>query len=118
MPPTESHSPADALIAACADALRRGDREACAELADRHPEHAAELSEFVENFDRLERNFSPLRRLADGTPSSEPDIATMGQVESAGPSSPAVGEVFGDYELQAEIARGAWGSCTGRGRPA
>lgn len=101
----------DALIAECADALRHGKRGDCLALIERHPEHAAELSAFLDDFEHMERRFAPLRELSGGTPVGALDMPTLAS-DGAGPVNvemPKAGQTFGDYELLAEVARGGMG---------
>src|SRR5215470_12859486 len=79
----------EAVLASCLDALEKGQTLDRQELLARHPEFAAELAEFLDGREQLDRLAAPLRAI-----------------------TPAVGSCvryFGDYELLEEIARGGMG---------
>ena len=110
MSPTEPHTPVDALIAECAEALRTGKRADCLALVERYPEHASEISAFIHDFDRIEQKFAPLRQLTGSTPCGAAETPTLqGHDDTAIPPPPKVGASFGDYELLSEVARGGMG---------
>jgi serine/threonine-protein kinase len=81
---TEAKESLDTVLVACLEAIEEGrppDREA---LLARYPEFAAELREFLDGHERLDRCTAPVR-------------AALAWVEP---------ESFGDYELLGQIARG------------
>ena len=108
MVPTDSDSPVDVLIAECAEALRNGRRADCLALVAEHPEHASEIAAFVDDFDRIEQRFAPLRHVLGGTPGCAAEVATLGLDDTAVPP-PKAGSSFGDYDLLTEVARGGMG---------
>jgi WD40 repeat protein len=85
-----------------AEAGRAPSRE---ELLARHPEFAAELAEFLDGRQRIERAAAPLYPAAQ-SPSETATVAP-----SEGRTAAPLGKVryFGDYELLSEIARGGMG---------
>jgi WD40 repeat protein len=83
------------ILVSYIEASEAGQAPARAELLARHPEFAAELAEFLDARERIQR-------LA-----SQPPTLAPGETAPAGP----LGKVpyFGDYELLEEIARGGMG---------
>jgi hypothetical protein len=84
---TERDDPLQSILVAYLEAVEAGRTPDRPELLARHPEFAAELTEFLANLDRIERVAAPLR----------PPVL-LGTVR-----------YFGDYELLEEIARGGMG---------
>ncbi|HKB41390.1 MAG TPA: serine/threonine-protein kinase, partial [Gemmataceae bacterium] len=79
----------EAVLASCLDALEKGQPLDRQELLARHPEFAAELAEFLDGREQLDRLAAPLRAIA--------------------PAAGTCVRYFGDYELLEEIARGGMG---------
>jgi WD40 repeat protein/tRNA A-37 threonylcarbamoyl transferase component Bud32 len=99
----------DAIVAAYLREVEAGwavDRQ---ELLARHPDLAIELEAFFHDEDQLGRFVAPLR---DNSAPSEPQTAAGGKDRAADESSATLhfdGQLFGDYELLGEIARGGMG---------
>ena len=85
---SDAPSPVDVLIAECAEALRLGKRGDCLALVAKHPEYASEISVFLDDFDRVEQHFAPLRHLGGSTPCSAAEIQTLGHGDTAVPAAP------------------------------
>src|SRR5688572_3395590 len=88
----------DELLAECIAAEESGrafDREA---LLRQHPEHAAELREFLANRDQMQRLAEPLLAAAQPASGGRNNGHALGKVR-----------YFGDYELLEEIAAGGMG---------
>ena len=92
--------PLGPVIAGYLQAVERGEAPDRAVLLAAHPDLAAELAGYFADLDRMDRVAAPLR-LANS------DITT-GLDGEAAPPLPVV-RYFGDYELEAEIARGGMG---------
>src|SRR5262249_9642375 len=84
---SERDDPLQSILVAYLEAVETGQTPDREELLARHPEFAAELTEFLDNLDRIERVAAPLR---------PPTL--LGTVR-----------YFGDYVLLEEIARGGMG---------
>jgi WD40 repeat protein len=97
--PPASGPLADA-IAEFLQAVDRGEAPDRTAILAAHPELAAELAAFFDDFDRMNRLAAPLRL-------SDP-AATTG-LDGAPAGGPPVVRYFGDYELLEEIARGGMG---------
>jgi WD40 repeat protein len=108
VPAIDPQSPIDPVLAQCAEALRSGRRSVCRELLEKHPEFAAELASFMEDYDRVECRLSPWRRFSGSTPDGDAEAATLGHGDTVVPL-PGPGQIFGDYELLSEVARGGMG---------
>ena len=87
-----------AVIADYLQALERGENPDRQALLKTHPELAAELAAYFDNLDRMDRILAPL---------PHPDMRTVGFPEQT--PRPTVPRPFGDYVLEAEIARGGMG---------
>ncbi len=98
--------PLGAVIAGFLEAVERGEKPDRAAILAAHPQLAAELAAYFADLDRIDRLAAPLR-LADPGQTAAFDTASF---------LPPTVRYFGDYGLLEEIARGAWGSCTGPGR--
>src|SRR5262245_19006442 len=97
---TDREGQIDEIIAQYLDAERRGQAPAPDEVIAGHPEFAAELRSFFADRDQFVR--------IAGGPAAGPDAVNTVGLETL----PAPGDrvrYFGDYELQAEIARGGMG---------
>jgi WD40 repeat protein/HEAT repeat protein len=88
---TERDQRLHAILATCLETLENGHPLDQGELLARHPEFAAELADFFAGRDQVDRLAAPLREMTSGLP----DGTTIRYV--------------GDYEVQAEIARGGMG---------
>lgn len=104
----EAESPVDVLIAECAETLRQGKRADCFAVLEQHPEQAAELAAFIDNYESIEKRFAQLRAVSTGTPCNAAEIPTLGADDTAA-ELPKVGGSFGDYDLLSEVARGGMG---------
>jgi WD40 repeat protein/predicted Ser/Thr protein kinase len=93
------------ILVAYIEAVEAGHAQSRDELLAQNPEFVAELAEFLDGRERLERAAAPLHP-ADPTPSQQVTVAP-GERPTAAP----LGNVryFGDYELLEEIARGGMG---------
>ena len=91
------------IIAAYLQAVEAGQAPDRDELLDRHPELAAELTDFFADHDQFGRVMSPFRGAA-------PPTQYFGSTPAPG-SNPGgrLGQHFGEYELIEEIARGGMG---------
>ncbi|HEV3417206.1 MAG TPA: serine/threonine-protein kinase, partial [Pirellulales bacterium] len=104
-----SDDPIDVLVAECVEARRAGRRSDCSSVIEQHPEVAAELSGFLDDYDRIDEQFAPLRKLLAGETPHAGEIPTVGSEGTAAAPVPKAGSTFGDYELLAEISRGGMG---------
>jgi WD40 repeat protein/predicted Ser/Thr protein kinase len=93
------------ILVAYIEAVEAGHAPSRDELLARHPEFAAELAEFLDGRERIERAAAPLHP-AVPSPAAEVTVVS-GEARTAAP----LGKVryFGDYELLEEIARGGMG---------
>jgi WD40 repeat protein len=83
------------------------DRQA---LLARHPDLAADLTEFFADQDRLHRLAAPLRFVARMAEQATPFTGRTTSADgNAGPAPDESGRDFGNYELLAEIGRGGMG---------
>ena len=104
-----SEETVDSLVAACAEARRTDRKTDCDSIVERHPEFAAEIAIFLDDYDQVERKLAPLRELlssASGIPGETPTLANGG---AAAQPRQTAGSSFGDYELLSEISRGGMG---------
>jgi WD40 repeat protein/tRNA A-37 threonylcarbamoyl transferase component Bud32 len=93
------------ILVAYIEAAEAGRAPSREELLTRHPEFAAELAEFLDGRERIDRAAGPLHAAGP----SPTENATVGP--AAGQAVAPLGKVryFGDYELLEEIARGGMG---------
>jgi WD40 repeat protein len=93
------------ILVAYIEAAEAGHAPGRDELLARHPEFAAELAEFLDGRERIERAAVPLHQAAP----SASEMVT--EAPSEGQTAAPLGKVryFGDYELLEEIARGGMG---------
>ena len=103
-----SKEPVDVVVAACADARRTRRIADCDSLVKQHPEFAADIANFLEDYDQVDSKLAPLRELLGSAAGGTGDVPTIAGSGAAQPA-PAVGSSFGDYELLSEIARGGMG---------
>lgn len=108
MSPAEPLPAVDEVLAQCAEALRLGQRARSQSLLAEYPQFAAEIREFLDDFEFVDGRFAPLRELSGGTPGSAAEMPTLGHQDTA-VAPPRVGSSFGDYDLLAEVARGGMG---------
>lgn len=109
---SEENQRLDEVITAYLKAVESGQAPDRQDLLARHPELAAELAEFFQGQDQMDRLVRPLRdaSLAGQTMSRSDDLANAttlapGEKRQAGTRI----SYFGDYELIEEIARGGMG---------
>lgn len=95
------------MIADYLAALEEGRAPSRAELVARHPELAAELEEFFNDYEQFRRAARELHAGAAHT-ANPADTPTVGR-ETPAPADPVRVRYFGDYELLGEIARGGMG---------
>src|SRR5436190_8501534 len=105
----ESEEPVDVVVAACADARRTRRIADCDSLVEQHPEFAADIANFLDDYDQVDTRLSPLRELLGSAAGSVGEVPTLAGSGAAAQPAPAVGSSFGDYELLSEIARGGMG---------
>ena len=103
-----SEEPVDVVVAACADARRTRRIADCDSLVEQHPEFAADIANFLDDYDQVDTKLAPLRELLGSAADGTGDVPTIAGSGAAQPA-PAVGSSFGDYELLSEIARGGMG---------
>jgi serine/threonine protein kinase len=81
---------------------------------ERHPDLAAELKKFLDDYERFERWAKPVRALvrpaAGGGSGPLSETARVGERPSAGPAVGDTVRYFGDYEIEQEIGRGGMGA--------
>ena len=58
-----SEETVDSLVAACVEARRTDRQTDCDSIVERHPEFAAEIAVFLDDYDQVERKLAPLREL-------------------------------------------------------
>ena len=97
--PSQNTEPLAAVIADYLQAVERGESPDRQALLDAHPGLADELAAYFGDLDQINRLAAPLHLQAD---------ATIGANEDPRGALPIV-RYFGDYELEAEIARGGMG---------
>jgi eukaryotic-like serine/threonine-protein kinase len=97
--PSQNSVPLAAVIANYLQAVERGENPDRQALLDAHPELAIELAAYFDDLDRMNRLAAPLHL---------PEDPTTGREEKSCGPLPIV-RYFGDYELEAEIARGGMG---------
>jgi eukaryotic-like serine/threonine-protein kinase len=101
--------PVDAVVAACADARRTHRKSYCDSLVEQHPEFAAEIALFLNDYDQVDTRLAPLRELLGSPAGSVGEDPTVAGGGATALSAPAAGSSFGDYELLSEISRGGMG---------
>ena len=102
--------PVDVVVAACADARRTHRMADCNSLVEQHPEFAADIAIFLNDYDQVDSYLAPLRELLGSAAGSAGEVPTIaGGGGAAALSAPVAGSSFGDYELLSEISRGGMG---------
>ena len=104
-----SEEPVDSLLAACVEARRTDRKTDCDSLVEQHPEFAAEIAVFLDDYDQVERKLAPLRELLSSAPGNPGETPTLANGGAAASPTPTAGSSFGDYELLSEISRGGMG---------
>lgn len=101
---TSSGGPLDQIIADYLQQVEAGSVPNRSALLEQHPEHAEQLREFFDDFDRMDQAASPLRLEAAA------DLTADHQsLDGPAPKRDLSVRYFGDYELIEEIARGGMG---------
>jgi hypothetical protein len=100
LPPSPDAASLSDVIADYLQAVERGENPDRKALLGAHAALAGELAAYFENYDRMNRLARPLHL--------HEDQATVGHEEMLANHLPVV-RYFGDYELEAEIARGGMG---------
>jgi tetratricopeptide (TPR) repeat protein/tRNA A-37 threonylcarbamoyl transferase component Bud32 len=99
-------------LADCLEALESGRVIDRTRLLARYPEFVAELRQFFERRDRVERVVAPLRMAVQERPTPVPPDDSP-DTDSGGPQrtvTDAAGRSFGDYEILGELGRGGMGT--------
>jgi len=81
----------DEVIAGYLGAVKKGQAPTRQQLLERHPDLAFELASFLDDHEQINRLTTPLRAVFSPAP------------------APVLGEMVGNYELVAELARGGMG---------
>jgi hypothetical protein len=99
-----SEEPVNSLVAACVEARRKDRKSDCDSLVEQHPEFAAEIAVFLDDYDQVERKLAPLRELLSSAPGSPGETPTL-----ANGSGTAITNCF------PKSRAGAWGLSSRRG---
>ena len=81
----------------------------CDSLVEQHPEFAADIASFLDDYDQVDTRLAPLRELLVSAADSGGEIPTLAGGGAVAPPAPVAGSSFGDYELLSEISRGGMG---------
>jgi WD40 repeat protein/predicted Ser/Thr protein kinase/Flp pilus assembly protein TadD len=102
---SEINSRLQSILVAYIEAAEAGRAPSREELLAQHPELAAELVEFLDGRDRIDRAAAPLHPAVP----SPAETLTLAPAASAATVPLGMVRYFGDYELLEEIARGGMG---------
>jgi WD40 repeat protein/tRNA A-37 threonylcarbamoyl transferase component Bud32 len=109
MPDHDRFDNVDAVVAACIEARRSGERSTYNSLLQEYSQFAPDVVEFFDDYESVDEKFTPLRELLGGGPQTTGEMPTLDSEPSEPTVVPQPGSLFGDYELLSEIARGGMG---------